>query len=95
MNGSPSVKVALFIRNGGSEFPCRCFYITGIYNETDKHCRDNIQVLCWFLAMNGVMCEKIKDIFVLGQSMSPVDIEYFDFLMRSCKVAYFLFWRHG
>lgn len=31
MNGSPSVKVALFIRNGGSESPCRWFYITGIY----------------------------------------------------------------
>ena len=31
MNGSPSVKVALFIRNGGSESPCRGFYVTGIY----------------------------------------------------------------
>lgn len=31
MNGSPSVKVALFIRNGGSESPCRWFYVTGIY----------------------------------------------------------------
>ena len=27
MNGSPSVKVALFIRNGGSEFPCRWFCV--------------------------------------------------------------------
>ena len=33
MNGSPSVKVALFIRNGGSESPCRWFYVTGIYND--------------------------------------------------------------
>ena len=33
MNGSPSVKVALFIRNGGSESPCRWFYVTGIYKE--------------------------------------------------------------
>ena len=31
MNGSPSVKVALFIRNGGSESPCRWFYATEIY----------------------------------------------------------------
>ena len=31
MNGSPSVKVALFIRNGGSESPCRWFYVTEIY----------------------------------------------------------------
>lgn len=40
MNGSPSVKVALFIRNGGSESPCRWFYITGIYmdrSETEQY----------------------------------------------------------
>ena len=57
-----------------------------ILYETDKHCQDNILILCMFLAMNGVMCEEIKDIYVLGQSMSPVDIEYFDFLMRCSKV---------
>lgn len=61
-------------------------FVDEILYETDKHCQDNIQILCWFLAMNGVMCEEIKDIYVLGQSMSPVDIEYFDFLMRSSKV---------
>lgn len=32
MNGSPSVRVALFIRESGSESPCRWFYVTGIYN---------------------------------------------------------------
>ena len=37
MNGSPSVTVALFIRNGGSESPCRWFYVTGIYNEKTLH----------------------------------------------------------
>ena len=37
MNGSPSVKVALFIRNGGSESPCRWFYVTGIYNLDNSH----------------------------------------------------------
>lgn len=31
MNGSPSVKVALFIRYGGSKSPCRWFYVAGIY----------------------------------------------------------------
>ena len=34
MNGSPFVKVVLFIRNGGSESPCRWFYVTGIYRGT-------------------------------------------------------------
>ncbi len=62
------------------------YFVDEILYETDKHCQDNIQILCMFLAMNGVMCEEIKDIYVLGQSMSPVDIEYFDFLMRSSKV---------
>ena len=37
MNGSPSVKVALFIRNGGSESPCRWFYVTEIYNNYSKY----------------------------------------------------------
>ena len=37
MNGSPSVKVALFIRNGGSESPGRWFYVTGIYNEITRN----------------------------------------------------------
>lgn len=36
MNGSPSVKVALFIRNGGSESPCRWFYVTEIYTFSIK-----------------------------------------------------------
>ena len=41
MNGSPSVKVALFIRNGGSESPCRWFYITGIYSRLVHRFRNN------------------------------------------------------
>ena len=32
MNGSLSVKVVLFIRNGGSESPCRWFYVTEYTN---------------------------------------------------------------
>ena len=40
MNGSPSVKVALFIRNGGSESPCRWFYITGIYTQMINYPED-------------------------------------------------------
>ena len=34
MNGSPSVKVALFIRNGGSDSRADGFYVTEIYTET-------------------------------------------------------------
>ena len=64
------------------------YLVDEILYETDKHCQDIIQILCMFLAMNGVMSEEIKDIYVLGQSMSPVDIEYFDFLMRCSKVPF-------
>ena len=34
MNGSPSVKVALFKRYSGSESPCRWFCAVGIYTTT-------------------------------------------------------------
>ena len=47
MNGSPSVKVALFIRNGGSESPCRWFYATEIYKlkrEKEQLEKENIRL---------------------------------------------------
>ena len=48
MNGSPSVKVALFIRNGGSESPCRWFYVTGIYR-----CIARIDIVVYNSCRNG------------------------------------------
>ena len=57
-----------------------------ILYETDKHCADNVQMLIMFLALHGVMKEEIKDIYVLGHSISPVDLEYFAFLMDATKV---------
>lgn len=62
------------------------YYVDNILYETDKHCADNVQTLIMFLALHGVMKEEIKDIYVLGQSMSPVDLEYFAFLMDATKV---------
>lgn len=62
------------------------YYVDKILYETDKHCADNIQTLIMFLALHGVMKEEIKDIYVLGQSMSLVDLEYFTFLMDATKV---------
>lgn len=63
------------------------FFVDKILYETDKHCQDNIQTLCMFLAMNAVMSEEIKDVYVLGHSMGPADLEYFDFLVRSTQVV--------
>ena len=62
------------------------YYVDKILYETDKHCADNVQMLIMFLALHGVMKEEIKDIYVLGHSMSPVDLEYFAFLMDATKV---------
>jgi hypothetical protein len=63
------------------------YYVDRVLYETDKHCQDNIQVLCMFLAMHATMCEEIKNVYVLGHSMGPADLEYFDFLIRSTRVA--------
>ena len=75
----------MFFRKLGGRFG-GLYQIEEMLYETDKHCQDNIQLLCMYLALRGVACEEIKDIYVLGQSMSPVDLEYFDFLMRCSKV---------
>ena len=48
--------------------------------ETDKHVDDNIRYLCLFLAHHGIFPEMIKNIYVLGHSMSISDVVYFSFL---------------
>lgn len=62
------------------------YFVDKLLYETDKHTEDNIQLLCMFLALHGVMCEEIRHVYVLGHSMSPPDIEYFAFLMRSTQM---------
>ena len=62
------------------------YYADKILYETDKHCADNVQMLIMFLALHGVMKEEIKDIYVLGHAISPVDLEYFAFFMDATKV---------
>lgn len=57
------------------------FFIDYLLYETDKHVQDHIQELAMFLALHSVMPENIKHVYVLGHSMSPVDIEYFQFLI--------------
>lgn len=46
---------------------------------------ENVFMLAVFLATHGVDNEDIKDIYVLGHSMSPPDLEYFTFLMDSTR----------
>lgn len=63
------------------------YYVDEILYETDKHCQDNIRLLCMFLAMHAAINKDIKNIYVLGHSMGPADIAYFDFLVRSTQAA--------
>lgn len=62
------------------------YLVEKILYETDKHVQDQLQLLCMFLAMHGVMKENIKDIYVLGHSMSMPDMEYFAFFMDATRV---------
>ena len=61
------------------------YFVEKILYETDKHVQDNIQFLCMFLAMHGVMAEEIKNVYVLGHSMGLPDIEYFAFLADATR----------
>ena len=62
------------------------YFVEEILYKTDKHVQDNIQGLCMFLAMHGVMPEEIKNVYVLGHSMGMPDIEYFAFLADATRV---------
>ncbi len=62
------------------------FHVDNILYETDKHVQDNIHLLIVFLALKGIMCEDIKNIYVLGHSFGQADIEYFEFLNRATKL---------
>lgn len=63
------------------------YLIDELLYETDKHVRDNIIFLAMFMASKGIMVEDIKNIYVLGHSMSPVDMEYFLFLFNATKIS--------
>ena len=67
----------------------------GLYNvekllyETDKHIEKRLEDLIIFLSLKGMRPEHIKHIYVLGHSMSNVDLEYFRFfanVTRSTEV---------
>lgn len=62
------------------------YFIDRLLYETDKHCMDNIRMLIYFFCLHGVIKEEIKDIYVLGHSMSSFDMEYFLFLMKATKI---------
>lgn len=62
------------------------YFVEKVLYETDKHVQDNIQFLCMFLAMHGVMAEEIKNVYVLGHSMGMPDIGYFAFLADATRV---------
>ncbi len=62
------------------------YFVERILYETDKHVQDNIQLLCMFLGIHGVMAEEIQQVYVLGHSMGLSDIGYFKFLVNATRV---------
>lgn len=62
------------------------YLIEELLYETDKHAHENLFMLSMFLATHGANKEDIKDIYVLGHSMSPPDLEYFIFLMDATHI---------
>ena len=48
--------------------------------HTDKHTADRIDQLCIALLKNGVHIEDIENIYVLGHSFAPADMDYFRFI---------------
>lgn len=61
------------------------YYVDQVLYETDKHVLENIDYLCAFLALHGASPQGIRNIYVLGHSMSPVDLEYFCFLADATR----------
>ncbi len=53
---------------------------------TDKRVDAHIMDLVFRLATEGVVAEDIKHVYVLGHSMSPPDVGYFDFLLDATRV---------
>lgn len=63
------------------------YYADRLLYETDKQCQENILALIMALSLKGIDYNDIKNIYVLGHSMGKVDMEYFDFLVRSTKIS--------
>ena len=80
----PQQPTAELVRFGGR---FRGLYlIEELLYETDKHAHENLFMLSMFLATHGANKEDIRDIYVLGHSMSPPDLEYFAFLMDATRI---------
>lgn len=62
------------------------YLIEELLYETDKHAHENLFMLSAFLATHGANKEDIRDIYVLGHSMSPPDLEYFILLMDATRI---------
>lgn len=58
--------------------------------ETDKHVVDRMDDLCVAFMENGVHMEDIENVYVLGHSFAPADLEYFEFLhaVTRCNCNY-------
>lgn len=63
------------------------YQIDNLLYETDKDTFSNIQFLRIDLASKGVKLDEIRDIYVLGQSFSDVDFDYFKYIHQETSVS--------
>ena len=62
------------------------YFVDKILYETDKHVKENLYSLITFLSLRGMVSHNIKNVYILGHSMSISDMEYFYFLSQSTQV---------
>ena len=62
------------------------YFVECLLRMTDKNVLDHVQELRFFFALNCVRAEDIKEVYVLGHAINPVDLLYFDFLAETTTV---------
>lgn len=55
------------------------YFVESLLHLTDKQVLDHVNELTIFLALHSVLPEDIKEVYVLGHAINPVDVLYFDF----------------
>ncbi|MCM1338289.1 MAG: bacteriophage abortive infection AbiH family protein [Muribaculaceae bacterium] len=74
-----------FLKTCGRRFE-GLYYVEKFLYDTDKHIHENIRFMCQSLAMRGIFAEDIKDIYVLGHSLSNTDMEYFKHIKSATSI---------
>ena len=61
------------------------FYVEDALYQTDKHVEDNYTSLRMFFALHGLHPQAIKQVYVVGHSFGPADLDYFKHLINATQ----------